>query len=668
MTKLDVIVAMYSDVVQTTNTWLQCFHEEICQIRAVVNNIHRDVFKSCSISTGNPESSKLSKVLCHFENDILQKVMRKYANDVAVPYYDGFLSKRRIPLGELNKMTVEYGIQWSIKSMANEIVVGDDVKKKPYDQKVLMNLLGQTYAGGASLSEALYYFNEYFFVVTDGDAIYGKDVYDAKSGRVVDRTMYKKKSGFINCHEHLFYYEEQMPANTRTVGTKKRPRKKRFVDEWLRWSKRREYTKQDFVIGEDCPDDLNLWLGWKHEFNPKHEVDRDIIKPLQGHLRDIVCGGNQKQYDYMMKRWEAILKGKKTGVANCIVGEYGCGKNICLEWFGREILGERYFAYVEGTQGFTDNFNANLANKCYIVADEVSVWSSGKSDSQNILNTIKSRITCEQDCIERKGIDKVYVQSKTNVDFLSNYKNCISITNKNERRFNMIECSDAVVGNVAYFRKLALDVGLTPHNQQYELTKAQVEHKNKVAYNFYHHLMTEVDCSAWDPKDFLKFKTKLRIQLEQRGTPGLVRFVRWFLQHVQDDLLVADGKPMYPVKEVFNLYLEFCRQHGYRNVFTACNKFSNELYIKFPFFKACRQKVARDTKKRKRGVYYSMNGDTVVAQLTKIDKSHSVSDDVISWEPEAREKQYIDRYGCPAKIVEWEPPRIYTKYHMFAEE
>lgn len=117
------------------------------------------------------------------------------------------------------------------------------------------------------------------------------------------------------------------------------------------------------------------------------------------------------------------------------------------------------------------------------------------------------------------------------------------------------------------------------------------------------------------------------------------------------------------------MYLEFCPQHGYRNVFTACNKFSNELYIKFPFFKACRQKVARDTKKRKRGVYYSMNGDTVVAQLTKIiDKSHSVSDDVISWEPEAREKQYIDRYGCPAKIVEWEPPRIYTKYHMFAEE
>lgn len=66
-------------------------------------------------------SSIFNKILCFFENKILQKVFKKYGDSVAVPYFDGFLSKKKIEISELNKISKKYGITWSIKNMKNKI-------------------------------------------------------------------------------------------------------------------------------------------------------------------------------------------------------------------------------------------------------------------------------------------------------------------------------------------------------------------------------------------------------------------------------------------------------------------------------------------------------------------------------------------------------------------
>ena len=67
-------------------------------------------------------------------------------------------------------------------------------------------------------------------------------------------------------------------------------------------------------------------------------------------------------------------------------------------------------------------------------------------------------------------------------------------------------------------------------------------------------LMLEIDISDFDPKDFMKNKSELRLRMEEKGTPGIFCFTTWFLTHLRDDKVVDDRKsksrPMYQVKEV----------------------------------------------------------------------------------------------------------------------
>ena len=132
LSKIDVIVCLYSDKYNGSNEFLKELHKELDIIKDKVNAkfLHCITPKKKS---KNPKSSTLSYILNHFENTYIQKVAEKYK--VSVPYFDGFLSTDKINIKDLNKITEEENIKWSIKDMTNNINL-DELLKSP-EQKIL---------------------------------------------------------------------------------------------------------------------------------------------------------------------------------------------------------------------------------------------------------------------------------------------------------------------------------------------------------------------------------------------------------------------------------------------------------------------------------------------------------------------------------------------------
>jgi hypothetical protein len=66
-------------------------------------------------------------------------------------------------------------------------------------------------------------------------------------------------------------------------------------------------------------------------------VDLQLIRRIDFHLRDIVCSGNEELYRYVLSLWKLMLLGKKSGVALCLSGAQGSGKNVMVEYVGQHI-------------------------------------------------------------------------------------------------------------------------------------------------------------------------------------------------------------------------------------------------------------------------------------------------------------------------------------------
>lgn len=114
--KMDCIRCLYTD--KSRFKRLDNFHKELVYLKKTINVLEK-ININVETTSKNPNSAITSKILCYYENKILQKVINKYK--CYIPYYDGFIGEPGIDVKKLNNITKEYGIEWSIKSLKNNI-------------------------------------------------------------------------------------------------------------------------------------------------------------------------------------------------------------------------------------------------------------------------------------------------------------------------------------------------------------------------------------------------------------------------------------------------------------------------------------------------------------------------------------------------------------------
>lgn len=229
----------------------------------------------------------------------------------------------------------------------------------------------------------------------------------------------------------------------------------RIFETWMTNINRREITKvimDPSYMGDD-PEHPEIWNAWGgFDVQPEKIVNQELIQPVLDHILEVYCSGDQKKYDCFINWLTHLVKepAKKIGTAIILKGPQGTGKNIILDWFGRNVIGSRHYHEYNSMEDLLNRFNSDSEYKVFCICNEISNW-GGCMKTNDIL---KNRITNQRTRIEKKGIDAINGEDFQNFIFTTNNDWVVRIT-ADDRRYIVLETSDKYKGDAEYFSNLA---------------------------------------------------------------------------------------------------------------------------------------------------------------------------------------------------------------------
>ncbi len=237
--------------------------------------------------------------------------------------------------------------------------------------------------------------------------------------------------------------------------------KQNFYWWWLRDEHRRSYERMDFIPPPMvCPDSVyNLYKGFHAEKLPEVPAEEvhELVQPILKHIALLTSGDP----DFFEKWLANIIQtpSEKSETAVVLRDESqllkeggGTGKNLFLEWFAKEVLGEDYFAIVSNNAELFNPFNEHLEHKLLVFVEEAQAKANGKEIDQ-----LKAMVTRKIQTINRKGVPKYEQNDFTRYVFASNNTNPISSqgASPSDRRFAYYDVDRSMRGNTEYFHALS---------------------------------------------------------------------------------------------------------------------------------------------------------------------------------------------------------------------
>ena len=282
-----------------------------------------------------------------------------------------------------------------------------------------------------SPSAVIDYLNERHFIVREGskvlvysprhDVAYGRQVIDA-----------------MTTSEFQKLYANRLV----NIGTKNDPKRVRWGPFWLTSEIRRQY-----LGGVVCDPSgraatagvYNLWRGFAVE---PQEGNWTLMRK---HIRDIVCSGDPRLFDYTML-WLANVAQhpeRQGEVAFVMIGGRGTGKGCFARWVKR-MFGQ-HGVHISNPKHLVGNFNAHLRDCILLFVDEA--FFAGDKQHASILKAIITEPTL---MAEAKFRDAVEVRNLLHVMMASNETWTVP-AGVDERRFFVLRVSAERQNDHAYF-------------------------------------------------------------------------------------------------------------------------------------------------------------------------------------------------------------------------
>lgn len=245
----------------------------------------------------------------------------------------------------------------------------------------------------------------------------------------------------VNGRSHVFeelsqfrnYFLHQKQIARRGLGTA-----------WLQWPGK---SYKPGGVGfyprpEKCPEGVyNLFTGWGVKPCPGE------VAPYLEHLEKVVCSGNKQAFTYLTG-WLAHLvqhPDEKPSVAIVLKAIPGTGKGSTVKPI-MQMMGQ-YGVQINGAGQIAGKFNATMANKLLVFADEVTVSNSREADK------LKGIISEDTINLERKGIDPEPMPNFSRLIFASNSEQVLRASIR-ERRYLVLEPSAEKAQDKHYFDRL----------------------------------------------------------------------------------------------------------------------------------------------------------------------------------------------------------------------
>jgi len=422
-TKTEMLICLNSDKLSTNlrdktgfytkNKFLIDFHKEKMEIFKCLIK-YTDYIKDYEIKSDNdknPISSKINKLFCIKENEIIQSVMK---SDICVPMFDGFMFIKK-DKEKYDYLLEEEGIiQWDYKENKIDIDMGDFNESDSNDYYTLKE-----------------WFEKKHCLIKSKPLVFLEEQQD-NEGKSVNR----------------FYTEKDMATILKNkIIVNDEGKKQKFFDAWLEDNKRKDYD--DFAFNPYISKDKDATPNnIFNTFNPFEVVniedidDKELNKQnewFREFLFDVISDKHKDTYDYLLDYLADFFQRpyKNCQVALILRGSSGSGKDTLIDILKAMIgISNNYFYRGSKIEDILpkDGFNSQLKDKLLVQFNETE----GKHGI-DYKELIKDHVTRAYNNINEKYINPYEQKNLAQVIFCSNQTSPVQFM-FDERRFVMCKC------------------------------------------------------------------------------------------------------------------------------------------------------------------------------------------------------------------------------------
>lgn len=385
--------------------------------------------------TYNWYGSAINRILCVFENKILQEiisVINKKNIEIAALMFDGLMVYGNFY--EHNQLLVD------IETHINQVFDGLNMKLsyKPHDcESITMPI--DFHPENNPINNPLS-----FEIVSEE--------FEKQHCKIINRGIFIKKTNTDNIvmkrQDIKSAYENMVYKKVNKDGMLVEAN---FINDWL-------INNPKMLVYEDigvypnadlCPKShFNMWRPFEMEYITEYTHKQIELDFILNHIK-VLCNHDNIVYDYFIK-WIAQMIQHPETKTNCptFISKEGAGKGSLIRLFEKMLGSTKVFETTNPCRDIWGDFNGQMANTFLINLNELS-----KKETLEAEGKIKGLVTDPRLTINNKGSNKYEILSYHRFIISTNNEEPIN-TSKDDRRKFIIRCSDELIGNKEHFNKL----------------------------------------------------------------------------------------------------------------------------------------------------------------------------------------------------------------------
>ena len=310
-------------------------------------------------------------------------------------------------------------------------------------------------------------------------------------------------------------------------------------------------------FNSDEEDVFNTFSGYKYEPLDDEIFDASRIQLHLKHWKEVLCSGNDAQYNYLIKWCARLLKcpdaRNRTGLV--LLSKQGTGKNTFFTDHLLNIIGSEYACTESNANNIFGEFNKKIENKHLVVCNEM-VDAENASNKQAIsYDRLKSTMTDQTVSIRAMRTDAYDVDNVFNLIVVSNHGMPFRIEDE-DRRLVFLD-----VSNKYAYIKDSIEIRNDPEMQKLAQERktyfdALVKEKNKPLFldNLYTYLLKQYD-PEFDPENDKPLTKSKEIILERSVNP---------LEEFVENNIARLAAGNWESTQAYKDYKYFCNERGHK--------------------------------------------------------------------------------------------------------
>lgn len=399
--------------------------------------------------TENYNGSAINRILCYYENIILQHalhVINSKGLEVAILMFDGCMVygnhyEDHTLLNDIQQYVEEQmpglNMKWAYKECDTSLSIPEDFDETDYSNDALNDYEDQKYLEWKATHESEW-------AKISNSALFIRSYYE---NGVFKRFVSLDRQKLFTAYEHVGY------THILPDGKQK---KKQFIKIWLDDPNIRTYEEIGMYPPPlVCPNTVyNTWIPFPFQNQPftgpdDPDINKEAIEAFISHI-DILCNQDPNSTNWVCSWFAHLLQCPAVKPEHCIslISDEGAGKNTILNVMGDIIGRSKILETSSPERDVWGPFNSGMAGKILVILSETDKRNSFGADGK-----IKALITDPTIVINAKGKDAYECNSFVRGILTTNNKDPVHTSNDDRRNY-ILRCSDSLIGNTAYFNEL----------------------------------------------------------------------------------------------------------------------------------------------------------------------------------------------------------------------